>query len=130
MTAACGGDEESSTPAEPTLTTVSPAEPDHESASAEIVLAGTIYAFADGSCTVTIAGDMVSQFADGDNTLTVTSTNHSVLIRATLDGEQWTESGDAAEPDTADASDITWSGDLLRLGTAEPLVDAQISLHC
>ncbi len=88
------------------------------------------YVFSGGSCTVTIAGDLVSEFTNGDDHLNVTSVNHSVLIRAMLGGDRWVEPRDAAEPDASNTGNVTWSGGLLKEGTEGTLADATIVLHC
>ncbi len=79
---------------------------------------------------MTVAGDVVTEFTNGSDDLNFTSVNHSVQIRASIDGQRWIDPRDAEEADPSDPANITWSGGLLKEGTQDASVDTSITLRC
>lgn len=100
--------------------------------SATVTLGGSSYEMTDsmGGCGVADDGTTIlASFSNGANTMTLTSADDVILVRMTLDGEEWVDNGDPAPAEISD-SGATWSGELSHFNGDEAPQEGSIVLTC
>lgn len=136
----CSGDDTSSSPppadtdAADTPTGDDDSDSDDESqsaggASAQVTLGGSTYEMTETpNCTLG-DGVILASFMSGDDSVSLTSTEGVVLVRMTLDGVDWVDTGSPPEPDVSD-SGATWSGVMAEFDSGDGTENAEITIIC
>jgi len=97
--------------------------------SATVTIGSQIYEF-DGDVACLTGGAVSVTFANGSDQITINHSNDVILIRMTIDGEQWVDAGSPPAPGVAgDGEDaiVTWSGPMSSNGASETV---SIEVRC
>lgn len=79
------------------------------------------------SCTLN-GGALLSRFEDGNDMVTITSTGSVVLVRMTIEGDDWVDQGSPPEPDVS-GKRVRWAGEMSKLDGGET-ADVTIEFTC
>lgn len=103
---------------------------DGGSAAAEVVVGDDTFIFDDGTCYQPEQGTVLADYtaSDGDQ-LSLQALPEVTLIRMTLDGRAWTDTGSAESP-TVSGDSVDWSGEMVRLDEAGVAFDTTVTLRC
>lgn len=133
----CGGDDSSSSgePAEPDDAQTeggsgeSSGGTSNGSASAEVTVGGQSYEFTESDGCDVDGDNVLVGFSDGMNVLSLTSTGDVVLVRVTVDGTEWVDTGSAEAP-TVSGSTAEWSGEMAEFGAGDSRETVAIEVTC
>ena len=97
--------------------------------SATVTLDDSEYEFGDAAGCTIAGGNVFATFEDGDDMVSLTAADDVVLVRMTIDGVNWVDTGSAPDPDVS-GQRVTWTGEMAELDGGDSPVDAMIEFAC
>ena len=99
-------------------------------ATAVVTLGASTYELtSEQGCSLPGGDAILVNFSNGTDMVSLTSADGTVLVRMTLDGVDWVDSGGPPPPDVTDTG-ATWAGEMSEFNGGGPPQNATIDIDC